>query len=70
MQVFVDQMESDIVAVTRHHPTTHSRAVLVAYTAFSNPEPNFYRFGGIKDLVFEGVVDEVILESRLKPSDP
>ncbi|XP_069703236.1 glycogen debranching enzyme isoform X2 [Periplaneta americana] len=63
-QVFVDQMDADIVAVTRHCPETHQSVVLVAYTAFSHPDPYFKR-DYVKPLRVEGVVDEVILEATL-----
>ncbi|XP_021957483.1 glycogen debranching enzyme isoform X2 [Folsomia candida] len=69
-EVFVDQMDYDIVAVTRHHPTTHARIVLVTYTAFSYPGCDFHRTGNVKDLAFEGVLEDVLFEARLKPSDP
>ena len=65
----MDQMDYDIVAVTRHHPISHSKIVLVAYTAFSYPNANFHRSGGIKDLSFEGVVEEALFEARLKTTD-
>lgn len=42
--------------------------ILVAYTAFSPPEPSF---GGryVKPLKFEGQLDEIILEATLKHKD-
>ncbi|ODN03632.1 Glycogen debranching enzyme, partial [Orchesella cincta] len=68
-EVYVDQMETDIVAVTRHNPRTHERIVLVAYTVFGYPDQHFKRCGGIKDLIFEGELSEVVLEAQLKPID-
>ncbi|XP_063230044.1 glycogen debranching enzyme [Bacillus rossius redtenbacheri] len=64
-QVFVDQMDGDVVAVTRHCPHSHQSVVLVAYTAFSHPDPD-YRRDSVKPLRVEGVVDEVILEATLR----
>ncbi|XP_034241741.1 glycogen debranching enzyme isoform X2 [Thrips palmi] len=63
-QVFVDQMDADVVAVTRHNPSTHQSVILVAYTAFHLPDPYFSR-NGMKPLTVEGTVDEVILETSL-----
>lgn len=63
-QVFVDQMDADVVAVTRHNPSTHQSVILVAYTAFHSPDPHFYRHG-LKPLTVEGTVDEIILEASL-----
>lgn len=65
-QVFVDQMDSDIVAVTRHSPTTHDSVILVAFTAFKHPDPNandLRRY--VKPLRVEGVMEEIILEASL-----
>lgn len=63
-QVFVDQMSPDIVAVTRHSPTTHQSVILIAHTVFNYPHPN----AGptfVRPLRFEGVLEEVILEAEL-----
>lgn len=60
----MDQMDADIVAVTRHCPETHQSVVLVAYTAFSHPDP-CYKRDYVKPIRVEGRVDEVILEATL-----
>lgn len=60
----MDQMDADIVAVTRHCPETHQSVVLVAYTAFSHPDPHYKR-DYVKPIRVEGTVDEVILEATL-----
>ena len=35
-EVFVDQLDPDVLAVTRHDPKSHQSVVLVAHTAFNN----------------------------------
>lgn len=59
-------MDTDVVAVTRHSPTTHETVVLVAYTAFDKPDgtANDLR-KNIRPLRVEGVVEEIILEAGL-----
>lgn len=63
-QIYVDQMNSEVVAVTRHNPTTHQSVVLVAHTAFGKPAEGAVQ-GHIRNLVVEGSVQEVILEAHL-----
>ncbi|GAB6025571.1 hypothetical protein CHUAL_011301 [Chamberlinius hualienensis] len=63
-EVFVDQVDKDIVTVTRHCPKTHRSVILVAFTAFSVPF-NIREKRWIKPLTISGVVNEIIFESRL-----
>lgn len=63
-QVYVDQMDPNVVAVTRHSPSTHQTVILVAHTAFSYPNPNAGATN-VRPLRFEGVLDEIILEASL-----
>ncbi|XP_034479824.1 glycogen debranching enzyme isoform X4 [Drosophila innubila] len=63
-QVYVDQMDPNVVAVTRHSPTTHQTVILVAHTAFGYPSPNAGATN-VRPLRFEGVLDEIILEANL-----
>ncbi|XP_011494521.1 PREDICTED: glycogen debranching enzyme [Ceratosolen solmsi marchali] len=65
-QVFVDQIDEDIVAITRHSPTTHQSVVLVAFTVFKHPDPDANDLRrNIRPLRVEGVVEEIILEASL-----
>ncbi|XP_053966475.1 glycogen debranching enzyme isoform X1 [Anastrepha ludens] len=63
-QVYVDQMDPNIVAVTRHSPTTHESVILVAHTAFGYPHPNAGPTG-VRSLRFEGTLNEIILEADI-----
>ncbi|XP_045534389.1 glycogen debranching enzyme [Papilio machaon] len=67
-EVYVDQMDADVVAVTRHEPKSRKSVILVAFTAFSAPEPGF---GGryVKPLRFEGQLDEIVLEANIRHID-
>lgn len=65
-QVYVDQMDADIVAVTRHNPESHETVVLVAFTAFHHPDVNAANYQrSIKALEVEGTLDEIIFEATL-----
>lgn len=59
-------MDSDIVAVTRHSPTSHENVVLVAFTAFKHPDSNAHDLRRqVRPLIVEGIVEEIILEASL-----
>ncbi|CAA9999855.1 unnamed protein product [Nesidiocoris tenuis] len=62
-QVFVDQIDSDIVCVTRHNPITLESVVLISYTAFH--WPNEHQCGTGKGISVGGIAESVIMESYL-----
>lgn len=81
MQIFVDQLCHDTVAVTRHNPETHRSVVLVARTCFSPQSRNsasyipplhlpgtlfsHSSFNVIGANSFLGLVDEILFEANL-----
>jgi len=62
-QVYVDQVDSDIVCVTRHNSKTHETVVLMAYTSFSTP----YSKNGLgKGITVNGLVESILIEASLE----
>uniref|UniRef100_H3DLB9 Glycogen debranching enzyme n=1 Tax=Tetraodon nigroviridis TaxID=99883 RepID=H3DLB9_TETNG len=63
IQVYVDQVDADIVAVTRHCPSTHQSVVSVCRTAFWNPQTHQYDTN-VPPMFIPGKIEEVVLEAR------
>ncbi|KAM3604619.1 uncharacterized protein V6R79_013990 [Siganus canaliculatus] len=63
MQVYVDQVDADIVAITRHCPSTHQSVVAVCRTAFKNPKTHHYD-ANVPPMFIPGKIEEVVLEAR------
>lgn len=76
-QIYVDQVTEEIVAVTRHCPSSHQSMILMAHTAFWHPEEWAVPTEGkprtnythVPPLTVPGVVKEVVLEARLVRRD-
>ena len=63
-EVFVDQLDPDVVAITRHDPQSHQSLVLVAHTVF-NHGVDLGRANTGLGLNVEGQVLEIVLEANL-----
>ncbi|XP_041659129.1 glycogen debranching enzyme isoform X1 [Cheilinus undulatus] len=63
IQVYVDQVDADIVAITRHCPSTHQSVVAVCRTAFQNPKTHQYDTNA-PPMFIPGKIEEVVLEAR------
>ncbi|XP_038157443.1 glycogen debranching enzyme isoform X4 [Cyprinodon tularosa] len=63
IQVYVDQVDADIVAITRHCPSTHQSVVTVSRTAFKNPKTHHYK-PDAPPMFIPGKIEEIILEAR------
>ncbi|CRK94139.1 CLUMA_CG007658, isoform A [Clunio marinus] len=64
-QVFVDQMNPDIVGVTRQNPITNESFILIAHTAFGYPHANSGATH-VRPLIFEGKLEEIYLECEIR----
>ncbi|XP_063063067.1 glycogen debranching enzyme isoform X1 [Engraulis encrasicolus] len=62
-QVYVDQVDVDIVAVTRHCPSTHQSVVTVSRTAFKDPKTHHYS-SEVPSMCIPGKIEEVVFEAR------
>ncbi|XP_067846093.1 glycogen debranching enzyme [Heptranchias perlo] len=70
-QVYVDQVDEDIVAVTRHCPRTHRSVVAVSRTAFRDPATSFYK-SDLPSMCIPGKIEEIVMEAKTvqRKTDP
>lgn len=62
-QVYVDQIDSDIVCVTRHNGKTHDKVVIMSYTSFSTLSN---KNGLGKGITVNGKIEEILIEASLE----
>ena len=63
-EIYVDQMNFDVVAITRHNPSTHESVVAVSHTMFNKgADPD--KPVQVKQVCVEGELEEVVLEARI-----
>jgi len=66
----VDQLDADVVCITRSNPISRKSMILVAYTAFSLPPAHFKRPPfSIRTVEVEGEVTKILFEGRLITSN-
>lgn len=68
-QVYVDQLDSDVVSVTRHSPSTHQSIVLIARTSFSFPHDPNNDGTYIKTVNLPGIIEDVLFEMKMVHKD-
>ncbi|XP_072366697.1 LOW QUALITY PROTEIN: glycogen debranching enzyme-like [Scyliorhinus torazame] len=70
-QVYVDQVDEDIVAITRHCPNNHNSVVAVSRTAFRDPATSFYK-SDLPSMCIPGQIEEIVMEAKtaLRAADP
>ncbi|KAK6735058.1 hypothetical protein RB195_018326 [Necator americanus] len=68
-QVFVDQMNPDVVGITRHNPITHDTIVVVSHTAFNKHNIHKDRVF-LRHIPIGGILDEILFEMGIHQESP
>lgn len=68
-EIYVDQVDPNVLAITRFNPTSNESVVLIARTCFTHCDPGVTGF--IRDVEISGHIKCVLFESKMKgsPSD-
>lgn len=62
-EIFVDQVDPNVVAITRHNPQHHKSIVLVARTCFTKQDPAVTGF--IRNIEIPGRINSILFEARM-----
>lgn len=62
-EIFVDQVNDDVIAITRHNPNEGTSIVLIARTSF-NANQNQHSSSPIKPLTIEGQIARILIEAQ------
>ena len=62
-EIFVDQVDANVVAITRFNPLTHESIVLVARTCFNYQDPKITGF--IRNIEIAGEIKNILFEGRM-----
>ncbi|KAI1280935.1 Glycogen debranching enzyme [Halotydeus destructor] len=65
-QLFVDQVDGNVIAVTRHNPKNLKSVLLVARTSFTKQDAN--ETGFIRNITVSGKINEILFEAKMTGS--
>lgn len=63
-ELFVDQVNDDILAITRHNPVDGRSIVLIARTAFNKNVENSQACLPLKPIIIEGRINKILIEAQ------
>ena len=62
-ELFVDQVDQNVLAITRHNPVTHKSVVLIARTSFWKESSLITGF--IRSIPIAGKINQILLEGKM-----